>query len=126
MSSFETNLYLNTSTSSSIGATALNFTAPQGKYETTAQGTYILNFIDMGTGGFSSTPATFPALANQPSGQPDWVQTPLLSTTSQGRPDLQIPFQNSVTTLQRAGLIIHTLAGSFDDPTIVNNPDKDG
>jgi hypothetical protein len=96
------------------------------KYETTAQGSYTLDFIATSNLGFSSTPATFPALANQPSGRPSWVQAPLLSTSPQGRPHLQIPFQSSVTTLQRTGLVINTLAGSFDDPTIVNNPDKDG
>jgi hypothetical protein len=68
--------------------------------------------------GFSSAPTTFPGLQVPP----PWVG---VTPPAPGSSVLQLQIQNDGVR-QFTDLIVNTLSGSFDDPTIVNNPDKDG
>jgi hypothetical protein len=85
-------------------------------YQTTAEGDYILHFTAEGI-DFSSSPATFEPTQS-------WIQQLPLS---QDMSSLQIAIENQeADTFQSAHMTLITGDGSLDDPTIVNNPDKDG
>jgi hypothetical protein len=89
-------------------------------YETIAEGDYILEFIAV-EGEFNSPPASFlPSPSSTPSSTPpSWIQV------TPGSGSFQLEVENNGSRLH-TGLVVNTSAVSSHDPTIVNNPDKDG